>query len=998
MSRKNMTGSDAGRAATKPKRLPISNWIFIPFWSIITVILLVIALVLTIGLNFASGAVDVAVGGGTYSAKNGANAEGADLNFYPKKYNNIDEAMDASGKVTQRIADEGMVLMKNDNTLPLNSSSKVTLLGRGAADPLYGGTGSGHTDTSTAINIKEGLEKAGFSVNQTVYDQLDAYAKAHPASEGGRINISFGLNGGSSYRIGEMPVSKYTDAEKASFADYNDAAIVVIGRTGGEGEDLVTDMEKWDDNYTPGQHSLELNKDEKDQIELAKQNFSKVIVIINSSQPIELGELQDDAAINAIVDSGTPGATGFLSLGEILAGTLNPSGHTVDTWARDFTKDPTFVNIGSHEYTNTGGDTGIPQSYFVNYEEGIYSGYRYYETAAVENFINYEEAVVYPFGYGLSYTTFDWTNPQYSVNSADGTITATVTVTNTGSVAGKDVVELFYSAPYTRGGIEKSAVDLGEFAKTKLLNPGESETVSATISIEDMASYDYKNAKAYVLESGDYTLSLRTDSHTVKSGVDTFTYNVPETITYSGDNHRSSDQKAVTNQFDELNAAFESGQKTLLSRADFAGTFPQAPDEADSTASAELLKQLSDFSTDVTDSTTAKLEEENTGEKISHPTTGANNNLQLSALRGLAYDDPQWQKYLDQLTVDEMVGMIDDGAYATDAVERLGKPRTVDLDGPAGFSSFINDVHGSAFPTETLIASTWNRELAAEMGDAIGEEALQLGVTGWYGPAVNMHRSPFAGRNFEYYSEDPTLSGLLAASVASAAMNRGVVVFMKHFALNDQEQNRQANGLDTWADEQTIREVYLKPFEIATKKSQATVKYQSEDGSIKESTIGLNGIMSSYNRIGGTWAGGDYALQTEILRSEWGFQGAVITDFATMASPYMVPMQGVAAGSDIQLTWRVFEQFEDTDNDTAVYFLRKAAHNVMFAMANSNALNGYAYGAGTTWHAPWWRWVQWIGTAVLAVLIVLLIVWMIMRGRKVSKIRRAARAERISMK
>ncbi|MFD0705445.1 glycoside hydrolase family 3 C-terminal domain-containing protein [Alloscardovia venturai] len=978
------------------KRLPTRNGFFLAIWIPITAIIAVIAIAFFSVLNYASGAVDVAVGGGTFTAKNGANAKGANLDYYPKKHKNLQEAMDASGKVTQRIADEGMVLLKNDGTLPMTSKGKITLLGRGAADPLYGGTGSGHADTSTAINIKQGLEKAGFKVNETVYKQLDKFAKAHPASKNGRINISFGLNGGSTFHIGEMPVDQYTDAQKASFAQYNDAAVVVIGRTGGEGEDLVTDMKKWDKNYTPGQHSLELNKDEKDQIALAEQNFSKIIVIVNSSQPIEMGELNDDPKINAIVDSGTPGATGFLSLGEIFAGELNPSGHTVDTWARDFTKDPTFVNIGSNEYTNSG--TGSRKSYFVNYEEGIYSGYRYYETAAAENFINYDEAVVYPFGYGLSYTTFDWSNPRYTVDQKAGKINVSVDVTNTGSVAGKDVVELYYSAPYTRDGIEKSAVDLGNFAKTKLLQPGETQKISTSVDIENMASYDYKNAKAYVLESGDYTLSLRTNSHTVKQGVDTFNYNVPTTITYSGKNHRKSDKKAVTNQFEELNKVFESGKKTIMSRADFAGTFPKAPDAQDKTASPELLKKLHNYETNVTGSTAAQREAKNIGHALTMPTTNQQTKIQLSEMRGLAYNDPKWNKFLDQLTVKDMINMIDDGAYATDAVARVGKPRTVDFDGPAGFSSFINGIHGSAFPTETLIASTWNRDLAHDMGDALGEESLQLGIHGWYGPTANMHRSPFAGRNFENYSEDPTLTGEFATATVSAAMNRGVIVFMKHFALNDQEQNRQANGLDTWADEQTIREVYLKPFEIVVKNAKANLKYQAQDGSIKTSTIGLNGLMSSYNRVGGTWAGGNYTLQTEILRNEWGFHGAVITDFATVATPYMVPMQGVAAGTDIQLTWRIMQQFKDTDNPVAGYFLRKAAHNVMYATANSNALNGYAYGAGTTWHAPWWRWVQWIVTAVLALIVLLLIVWMVRRVRRVSPIRKAWSEEQKAVK
>ncbi|MEW1963106.1 glycoside hydrolase family 3 N-terminal domain-containing protein [Microbacterium sp. NPDC077644] len=940
----------------------MSNKKFLAIWIPIVAFVAILAVGVNVAIGMFRGAIESYMGTGTYTVNKAEGTDDLDTDYYTADYETVDEAKAASSQLVADIADEGMVLVKNNGTLPIQTGA-VTLLGRGAADPVYGGSGSGTADTRTAVNIRQGIEDAGFTVNDTVYQQLADFAEANPASEGGRTNIVMDEPEKSNYNIGEMPVSEYSSASLDSFASFADAAVIVIGRGGGEGGDLATNMEAWDENAEPGQHQLELNKDEKDLLALAKENFENVVVVVNASTSMELGILEEDEGVDGIILAGSPGAAGFSALGRILSGEVNPSGRTVDIFSSDFTADPTFVNFGDFAYSN------IDSAYFVDYEEGIYSGYRYYETAAEEGFIDYDEAVVYPFGFGLSYTTFDWALTGQELGGTDGEISVDVEVTNTGDVAGKDVVQLYYSAPYTPGGIEKAHVVLGAFGKTGLLEPGASETVTLTFAVEDMASYDSEGAGAYVLEQGEYEITVQKDSHTVADGIAPIAYEVGSTVEYT--DGRASDDTPATNRFDDITEEFTSGARTAFSRADFAGTFPTAPEGDDLVASDATVAAYEPY-----DAAAAASDSD-----AEEPTWGAENGLSLIDLRGLPWDHPAWEQLLDQLDEDEVVALLTSGAYNTAAIEDIGKIRTDDLDGPAGFSSFINpDLWtGTAFPSEYLIAQTWNVDLAEQMGVAIGNEALTMGSNGWYAPAVNLHRSPFAGRNFEYYSEDPLLSGALGTAVVDGALTKGVYSFTKHFAMNDQETNRvNGKGLSTWATEQTIRELYLKPFELIVKDAAGEVTYYDADGEAQTTEIGSTAVMSSFNRIGATWAGGSAALMNDVLREEWGFRGMVITDFNLYDFMY-TDQAWAAQGTDHMLTFENFKTVEDTDSAFAQQNLRFAIHNVLYTVANSNAVNGIAPGASLTYNpAPWEIWVQ-ILTIALWVLVAAGIAWILFR-------------------
>ncbi|WP_062310719.1 glycoside hydrolase family 3 N-terminal domain-containing protein [Demequina rhizosphaerae] len=965
------------RKDAAPARKRMSNKKYLSIWLPVLALVTALTIVANMALVIAGGWVASQLGSGTYTFTNSDESADWDTSYYESDFADMDEVDAAAKDLVEDIAAGGIVLAKNeDGALPLGSGSAVTLLGRAAADPVFGGSGSGSVDTNSAVDVRAGLENAGFSINAPVYDAISAYAE-----ENKRGHIEMDLPMSSTYTIGEMQIDGY-EAQSATFGDYDDAAIVVIGRPGGEGGDLAQDMldianpENVDPRAQEGEHQLELNQDEKATIALAKDSFDKVVVVVNASTTMELGSLQDDPEIDAILLAGSPGATGFNALGSILAGDVNPSGRTVDTWAADFTADPTWNNFGSFVYDNieasypvsatesaTSNATVTSDAPFVNHAEGIYFGYRYYETAAAEGFIDYDDAVVYPFGYGLSYTDFAWEVAGTEAGAVDGTIAVTVDVTNTGDVAGRDVVELYYSAPYTAGGIEKSEVVLGGFAKTGVIEPGASESVTIELAVEDMASYDYLENAAYVLEAGDYEITVQTDSHTVAEGTEPFVYTVDSDVVYAGDDHRASDAAAVTNQFDDVSANFtttgEAGKIPVFSRADFAGTFPTAPTAEQMVASDAIVEGFEAWDYDAA---AAGFE----GDK---PTTGADSDLALIDLRGLAKDDPQWDELLDSLTVGEMTDVLLNGAYQTAPIGSIGKPQTLEPDGPAGFSSFINSsINGVAYPSEVLIAQTWDVELGNAMGTMLGNEALQKGINGWYAPAMNMHRSPFAGRNFEYYSEDPLLSGAMATSVANGVATKGVYVTVKHFALNEQETNRVNNGVATWATEQAIREVYLKPFEMAVKDVSMDVTYIADDeGTTAQATIGLGGVMSSFNRIGSTWAGGSEALLTDVLRTEWGFEGFVISDFNLY--PYMNPNQGISAGTDLTLTFQPSKSFGDTTSAKAVTDIRNATHNILYTVANSNAMDGLAPGATVAYTPPTWVYIQIVSTVAVGLLV-----------------------------
>lgn len=963
----------------KSKKKRMSNKKFKRFMIIILSIVFVLTLAVNILINIFSGHADLFLGRGEVIITQVEGTENWDSEYYKSDFSSGTELSEAAYNLVESIEEEGIVLLKNNGILPLKTSAsdktRVTLFGRDSADPVYGGSGSGSVDLSSVVDFKSAMENADFIINEIVYDILLDYASyskginqfgaVYKKYDNPKANIIMDKPEESTYFIGEMPSAYYTPEAVASFAEYNDAAIIMFGRGGGEGGDLTKDMNGFDENYTYGQHQLELNMDEKDILELAKANFDAVIVIINSSSAMELGNLENDEEIDAVLWIGSPGQNGFNAVGKVIQGSITPSGRTADLYARDFTADPAFVNFGHYQYENIDKSNAIGSGYFVQYEEGLYYGYRFYETASAEDFIDYKEAVVYPFGYGLSYTEFSWEITGQEAGEINGEISVNVKVTNIGNTySGKDVVQLYFSPPYYEGGIEKPEIVLGDFVKTGELAPGESETVTLVLSAEDMASYDYKNSKAYVLEAGDYRILLQTDSHNIKEGLDEIIYTVDKTIVYSGNNHRSSDFSEVTNRFDDVSVLFTDEKKegyiTNLSRSDFAGTFPTAPEEDDFIATDDIIAGYKPYSAG-----------EHTGESIKMPVTGRESGVLLINLRGLDFDDGLWQALLDELKPEEIAAIVNNSAYNTAAIESISKPATVDLDGPAGINAFMGNIHGTSFPSAVVIASAFNKELAYNMGKMIGNEGLEYGVSGWYAPAVNLHRSPFAGRNFEYYSEDPVLSGKIGAAVISGAADKGVYSFVKHYALNDQETNRNnSGGISTWANEQVIREIYLKPFEIIVKTAKTNIKFISDEkGTVTEKEMNAcTAIMSSFNRIGSIWAGGSYPLMQTVLRDEWGFRGIVISDFNLY--PYMYIDQGMMAGTDINCTFESLKSIEDTASATAVSYLRKIAHRLLYTVVNSNSMNGIVPGSTISYTMAPWK----IGLIITDIIITVLLI------------------------
>ena len=990
----------------------------------VTAVLLVLAIALSVAANIPSvqSIAFTYLGRGAATTVPLEGTEDWDTNYYSPKFSTKEEAVENGENVTRELSEEGFVLLKNNGVLPLRDASETTisLIGRGAVDPLYGGSGSGNVDVSTAASPYSGLEQAGFRMDDASYnyfmEEKDNYA---------RCAITMDKYEKSQWLIGEV---KNDGSGAVPFNVVGDTAVYVISRAGGEGWDLSSDLlrdaaesaafaeivksgtakEEYE-TYVPGQHQLELSTYEKNWLEFCKEKYEHTIVIINSSNIMEMGELEADAGVDAILWVGGPGSTGFDAMGNILSGKVNPSGRTVDIWSADFTKDPTFVNTAAiNQYSDIGegdvakGDNSIAAAFTTQYEEGIYLGYRYYETAAEEGFIDYDEAVVYPFGYGLSYTEFEQT-AKWS-HSGD-VVTATVTVKNTGSEAGKEVVQMYYTAPYTEGGIEKSSVVLGAFAKTPLIEPGKTAEVTLSLDINDMASYDYKGVKigggGYVLEAGDYTLSLRADSHTVLPGEDkTYTVEVGRDVFYNevttvADGEILFEKQPAVNRFNDVSAIFKdeptAGYALPMSRADFAGTFPTAPTEADLRAKNITLTYEKDGET-VTETVADQLKifdasTDLIDEDAEMPTTGAQNGLVLSDMRGVGYGEAIWDDFLDQLTEEDYSATnaklaLASNAYNTPEVASLGKGRTQDFDGPQGFSSLWGSTGCCAYCSEVVIASTWNVELARKMGDAIGEESIVNGYNGWYGPALNIHRSPFSGRNFEYYSEDAYLSGVICAAVVEGAADKGCYAYIKHFALNDTEVKRTTNQC-TWATEQTIREIYLKPFQYVVENTSTEMKYISDNqGTVSTVTMpGLKAIMSSFNRIGGTWAGGSYALMNEVLRGEWAFRGVAISDFNLY--DYMPADEGLRAGTDMQLSFG--KDFADTESATARQAMRTAYKNMCYTVVNSNFMQGVAPGAIVEYGLAWWQVTIIVVDVVVGLLAVALVVWIVLDLRRRSR-------------
>ena len=824
-----------------------------------------------------------------------------------------DETNEEAAEVAEEIMEDGIVLLKNESLLPLNETKKLNIFGWESINPAYGGAGSGGiNDLYDIVSLNQGLENAGFSINQELVDFYNNYGADNP-----EMSIQK-----QSWTLPEPPVDTYSDELIKSAKEYSDVAVVVLSRKAGEGHnDIPMDVRKaaYDNNsdeyddFPEGEHYLQLSQTERDMVDMVCSNFDNVIVVYNGANQFELGFADEYPQIKSVVWCPGTGNVGFNALGKVFSGEVNPSGKTPDTFIYDMTTAPWWNNAEKTEYTNLadmaveGMNAGTAQVYapaFTNYVEGIYVGYKYYETAAQEGAIDYDKTVQYPFGYGLSYTEFE--QKMGELEEKDGQISVDVEVTNTGDVAGKDVVEVYYKPPYTNGGIEKSSANLIEFAKTDLLQPGESQTVTVTFSIEDMASYDENNAKAYVLEKGDYVISINSDSHTV---LDQKTYTADKDVVYKGENKRASDDTAATNVFEDAK-----GDVTYLSRADHFANYEEA---TAAPASAELGEPyVSEYHLNSNFDKTTYLNDEDV-----MPTTGADNGLTLADMRDADYDDPRWEKLLDQLTVDEMANMIAMAGYQTAAMDSVGKVATLDFDGPAAINNNFTGVGSIGFPIEVVVASTWNKELAQAWGECMGKISQEMGAEGWYAPGMNTHRTAFGARNYEYFSEDGVLAGNMGAKAVEGARKYGVYSYIKHFALYE----GNAKMVSVWSNEQAIREIYLKPFEISVKQG------------------GANAVMVSWSFLGDKWTGESSNLMNTVLRDEWGFRGMALTDFfRNNGHGFMNADAALANGVDAMLSTFNGEEnnVANPEHPTSVLQMRNACKNVMYTVVSSWAYDG----------------------------------------------------------
>lgn len=957
-----------------------------------------------------------------------------DIVKYKSEFNSVQEVLDASEKLNAQIGDEGFVLLKNNqNNLPFTSEVKnVSVFGKNSVNPVYSGTGSSGGTSGSTIGIIESLQNVGLKVNPA----LVSFYKDNVASGPQRASMGFSsYNYHSYFATAETPQSKYTQAVKDSYKDYDDAAVIVLSRTGGEGTDLPrasyvkeadegkvpiadearafpTFEDKADASYKyyggegrttdPHQHYLELDDNERALINEVTSKFDKVVVILNTANVMELDRelLINNDKVQSIIYAPGGGQNAFGAIGRILKGQVNPSGRTADIFAADFTKDPTWQNFGNNnigfhkdgtagnQYRNEDGTTfetnfndffGIEQ---VEYEEGIYLGYKYYETRGFTDGDEwYNAAVNYPFGYGLSYTNFEWEVGDVKMNTSALTekteISVDVKVTNTGTYAGKEVVQLYYSAPYTAGKTEKSHVVLGAFEKTDVIRPGTSKTVTLTLNGFDMASYDAYDKDGdghvgYELDAGDYNFYVGKNSH------DSWKNGAKKTVNLASDLNIDKDPATNADISSRFETSTEYMEGRVLSRNDWEGTFPKAPTEDD------LIKEeewLNNFAMPLKEGATADnavlaswYDEANPNYPNASGNPGhapwysatapsfraeaqaytAENKapIQLADMAGVAYDDVKWTEFLNQLTVNQAYELMQATQFQFNANEALGIPAAGHSDGPLGLTgawvgggqSLLSPFGGLAkfgFATEALIGCTWNKDIARRQGELVGDYGLWAHVVGWYAPGANIHRSPFSGRNFEYYSEDATLTGLMLTEVVGGARSKGMVTFMKHYALNDQETNRDTDGIATWADEQTMRENYFKPFEWAIKRADA------------------NGAMSSFNRIGFNWTGANYEFLTELTRNEWGFKGVVITDAHSSGQGCMNGNQMVRCGNDMSLDSRAnsvarIVNSEESNTPTQLTALYNSIKHILYTQVNSAGMyNGVSnFGKAITYTSP----------------------------------------------
>lgn len=869
--------------------------------------------------------------------------------YYKSDYEDESQLVTAEEELCQEIEEEGIVLLRNENNaLPLKEGSKISVFGQNSVDMVYGGVGAGSVDASKAPTLKEALEYSGFDVNPILWEFYDTGA----ASSYRKILPD--VTGQGSYEVNEVPQEIYTDDVKDSYHLYNDAAIIVIGRSGGEASDI-------------GSNYLAFSKEEKEMIHTASTHFEKVIVLLNTNNPMELG-LVEDENVDACLWIGAVGQTGSYAIGEILRGSVNPSGRLVDTYAYDNFSSPAMVNFGDYKIADSNIENG---NTYIVYQEGIYVGYRYYETRyedvvlgneSAANY-NYEEQVQYPFGYGLSYTDFEWSD--YKIAETENTFDITITVTNTGEAAGKDIVQIYMQSPYTEydkeNHIEKAAIELTGYAKTKTLEPGESESLAIQISKEEMKTYDSYGMGTYIIDAGDYYFAAGRNAHAALNHILTekglseadgmtesgqkelvYKYSQPEmdTKTYAVSAETGN---PITNQFENADIQTYDDSVTYLSRQDWTGTWPSLYADGQWEAPEEFIKALE-----------ISYKESSETEMLKFQTISEEyGELTLAGLIGSDYDDPRWDALLNQMSKEEIYNLVRKSGYLTMNIDSISAPKTVDKDGPAGISATLTggNISCMAYPSEMVFASTWNTGLIESVGKMIGEDGLDVGVTVWYAPAMNIHRTPFSGRNYEYYSEDAYLSGTMGAAECKGAQQKGMIVTIKHFALNDQEINRC--GVAVMAGEQAIRELYLSGFEGAVRDGNA------------------NGVMISMNRIGSRWSGGHYGLVTETLRNEWGFLGLAVTDQTSFASfNYCDIREGLEAGTDMWLNVsdNMWKLSDEELNATVMTQARESAHNILYQIANSNAMNGISADAKVVSITPSWKYLR-VGfnlTAIIA--------------------------------
>ena len=925
---------------------------------------------------------------------------GADVNYYKSDFGSASELYAYEEKKVAEIVQEGITLLENDGLLPLPEGTKLSIFSHSSVDLVSGGSGSGSGSFELTKDLRTGLENAGLVVNEALWNFYKSGAGSSYKRGIGVVNYGADLD----WSINECPLDVITKDSSLVNTFEGTVAMFVLSRTGGEGGDEARDMAAF--GGEAGQHYLEPDATELEIISYLNDNFDNVIILVNCNNAIELGWVADYENINAVINFPGAGRTGTFGLGYMMTGIdangneISASGHLVDTWVYDNFSSPAMQNMGDFKFTGTKNDY-----YYVNYSEGIYVGYRYYETryedvvleaANVGNY-DYANTVIYPFGYGLSYTDFEWTDFTMSAPDADGNITVTVNVKNVGQRNGMDVVQIYAQAPYTVGGTEKSSVLLVGFAKTANLAPDASETVTILVNLKDLTSYDV-NANGgkggYVLDAGNYYITAASNAHEainlilLEKGVD-----ASKLVAGKQDDSSSPNDEKMVGIYNQATADYTTysvaaeGLQTIenqfpnaalsdavyLSRSDWSvmennglryGTASDAASRAE-VGGKQFQKAVSSFIKDI-------LEGESSlnpylGKEVEKVVFGKKGDVDLIDLRGLPYDDPLWDELLDQITLDELSKLIDECGYCSPEMKSINKPKVTDLDGPAGLNDII--AHGSmpigeglqamTWPTQYMLACSWNVQLAEDMGRGIAEDGLYSGTSGWYGPGMNIHRTPFAGRNFEYYSEDAFLSGVLGRAEVNGAAQKGMYAFIKHFALNDQETHRDERGLATFADEQTIREIYLKPFEMTIVGNTVEINYnepiKNENGRItgyewKTTTVpAATAVMTSFNRIGATWAGGHYDLITEVLRGEWGFNGFVLTDYEVGAGKgsYMGTLQTLGGGGDAKLKTVGMDALFGFDISKYPEYQaigRDAAHHILYTVVNSAGMNGFVHG------------------------------------------------------